>query len=141
MMREALYNLATDKYKGILFSGIKFLLLCLSFIYGLIIRLLIFISLLDQKRLNPKVISIGNITVGGTGKTSLVELISRYLKERGIVLAVLTRGYKLKKNDSFSDEPRMLAKNLSGVPVIVDKKRCRGASRASFLIHNNRNPA
>ncbi len=130
MMRRVLYNLATDKHKGILFSGAKLLLLCLSFIYGLIIRMLIFISLLDQKRLNPKVISIGNITVGGTGKTSLVELTSRYLKERGIVLAVLTRGYKLRKNDSFSDEPRMLAKNLSGVPVIVDKKRCRGASRA-----------
>jgi len=129
-MREHLYNLVTDKYRGVLFWVPKLFLLSLSFIYGLFIRILIFVSLMDQKRFTPRVISVGNITVGGTGKTSLVELISRYLKERGITLAVLTRGYKLKKNDSLSDEPRMLAKNLDGVAVIVDKDRSRGALRA-----------
>jgi tetraacyldisaccharide 4'-kinase len=129
-MKEYFYNLAIDKNKGISASLIKFILLLLSFIYGILIRILTFFLLLDQKRINSKVISVGNITVGGTGKTSLVELISRYLKGRGGFPAILTRGYKRKGVDSMGDEPRMLAKNLKGIPVIVDKDRVRGAKRA-----------
>jgi tetraacyldisaccharide 4'-kinase len=131
MIRKILYNLATDKYRGIKFLGVKFLLLCLSFVYGLIIRFLIFLSLSDQKRLNLKVISVGNITLGGTGKTPLVELISLYLQKRKIPLAILTRGYKSRRVDAFSDEPKMLAKNLKRAFVILDKDRYRAAKRAS----------
>ncbi|MFA5287177.1 MAG: tetraacyldisaccharide 4'-kinase [Candidatus Omnitrophota bacterium] len=129
-MKEYLYNLATDKSRGFLAVILKFILLLLSFIYGLIIRTLIFISSLDLKRFDIRVISIGNITVGGTGKTSLVEFISSHLKKRGHRLAVLTRGYKRKGADSMGDEPRMLSKNLGDLPVIVDKNRERGAKRA-----------
>jgi len=129
-MKEYLYNLATDKSSGFLAVVLKFILLLLSFIYGFIIRTLIFILSLDLKRFDIRVISIGNITVGGTGKTSLVEFISFYLKKRGYRLAVLTRGYKRKGADSMGDEPRMLSRNLGDLPVIVDKNRERGAKRA-----------
>ena len=50
-------------------------------------------SYLKPKRLNSTVISIGNITLGGTGKTPFVEYIARYLKEEGHSVAILTRGY------------------------------------------------
>jgi tetraacyldisaccharide 4'-kinase len=48
---------------------------------------------LKPKRLNSIVISVGNITLGGTGKTPFVEYIARYLKEEGYSVAILTRGY------------------------------------------------
>ena len=54
------------------------------------------IGLLKTKRLSCPVISVGNITVGGTGKTPLVMLLARGLKERGIKIAILSRGYKRK---------------------------------------------
>jgi tetraacyldisaccharide 4'-kinase len=48
---------------------------------------------LSSRRLTAPVISVGNITVGGTGKTPLVEYVARYLKEEGYSVAILTRGY------------------------------------------------
>ena len=129
-MRQYIYNLATDKERGFFAFVMKFILLLLSFVYGFIIRSLMLISSLDPKRFDLRVISIGNITMGGTGKTSLVELVSRSLKDRGHRLAVLTRGYNRKGTYSMGDEPRMLAKNLVDIPVIVDRDRPRGAKRA-----------
>jgi tetraacyldisaccharide 4'-kinase len=48
---------------------------------------------LSSRRLTAPVISVGNITVGGTGKTPLVEYVAGYLKEEGYSVAILTRGY------------------------------------------------
>ncbi|HWC77823.1 MAG TPA: tetraacyldisaccharide 4'-kinase [Blastocatellia bacterium] len=48
---------------------------------------------LKAKQLQATVIGIGNITVGGTGKTPLVEYIARYLRDEGYSVAILTRGY------------------------------------------------
>lgn len=118
----------------------------------------------DQQYLGTQVISIGNITVGGTGKTPVVELFARTLRERGRKPAILSRGYKSKKlpepqewiakesgelipDDEMpkvvsdggaprlkvahaGDEPWMLAKNLPGVSVVVDKNRVKGGSFA-----------
>jgi tetraacyldisaccharide 4'-kinase len=107
------------------------------------------------------VISIGNLTVGGTGKTPVVELLARAIQKEGRQVAVLSRGYKSKRQkrvrfwrkwlarirgeklpqnpprvvsdgvkvllDSHvaGDEPFMLANNLPGVPVVVDKDRVK----------------
>ncbi len=80
------------------------------------------------------VVSVGNITVGGTGKTPVVELLSRRLKEQGFNPAIVTRGYKRKRSGVFAVNPReddaarvgdealMLAKR-TGLPVIVGKNR------------------
>lgn len=128
-MRDYLYNLATDKERGFIASFLKLILLLGSFIYGALIRGLVLFYRLRPARLECKVISIGNITLGGTGKTSLVELVSRYLKEKGCKVAILSRGYK-KLRLEMGDEPLMLFRNLGDVPVIVDHDRVRGAKRA-----------
>ncbi len=113
-----------------------------------------------QEYLGVQVVSIGNLTVGGTGKTPVVELLARSLRDRGRNVAILSRGYKSKKLDKkqkwkdkngkyipneempkvvstgrallldskfAGDEPFMLANNLDGVSVIVDKSRVKGA--------------
>lgn len=78
---------------------IKFVLFILSLIYGLVIKLLM--AFCERRQYQPacKVISVGNITVGGTGKTPLVEYIAKRLKENGHSTAVVTRGYKRKITD------------------------------------------
>ena len=97
---------------------------------------------LKQKRIGATVISIGNITLGGVGKTPMVEFIARYLKSEGEQVAILTRGYGRSSrgmrvlNDpradltsregsdrEFGDEPLMLARALPDVPVIVNSDR------------------
>jgi len=137
-MRQYLYNLITDKENGFGSCLIKGFLFILSIIYGLAVRILVFFYRKDLCRINCKVISVGNITLGGTGKTSLVEYIARYLQTQGRKVAILSRGYGRNTNDerrttndaTMGDEPCMLANKLSGVPVIVDADRIRGARKA-----------
>ncbi len=139
-MREYLYSLATDKKKGLIAGIFKSFLFALSLIYGIIVRVLSFICRLRSYRLNCRVISVGNITLGGTGKTSLVELLARLLKDKGHKVAVLSRGYKRKvtksqghqvtSHQAMGDEPYMLTRNLGDIPVIVDKDRIRAAKLA-----------
>lgn len=84
------------------------------------------------------VISVGNLTVGGTGKTSFVMYLAEVLKEEGFHPAVLSRGYRRKGRGAAlvsdggglllgpkeaGDEPYLLAKKLPGVPVAVGKDR------------------
>ena len=90
-----------------------------------------------------KIISIGNITAGGTGKTPAVIYLANLLKNKKYKVAVLSRGYgrktagtqlvtagKNKKIDwrNFGDEPTLIAKKLEDVPVVVDQNRYRGAT-------------
>jgi len=133
------YNLATDRYKGFFPAVIKFFLFLLSLIYGLIIKVLILFYRIKPYRLKCKVISVGNITLGGTGKTVLVEFIARYLKEKGHKVAILSRGYGRRparysvprtQYDNMGDEPFMLQQNLKDIPVIVDSNRIRAAELA-----------
>ncbi|HKB13375.1 MAG TPA: tetraacyldisaccharide 4'-kinase [Vicinamibacterales bacterium] len=93
-----------------------------------------------QRRLDRPVISVGNLRVGGSGKTPIVEYIARILVAAGERPAILTRGYARKivrdgvtvvsdgshvvaDLDSAGDEPLMLARGLSGVPVLVGADR------------------
>ena len=85
------------------------------------------------------VVSLGNLTVGGTGKTPAVVMFARWAQGRGYRVAVLSRGYGGKYEDQVlevsdgkhvsadpgqcGDEPILLANKLSGVPVIISKKR------------------
>lgn len=138
-MMNYIYNLATDKDQRRISSLVKAFLFLLSFIYGLLVRPLSFFNRLFPYRIGCKVISVGNITLGGTGKTSLVSLIARYLKDKGHKPAVLTRGYKRKIKSgeagfpscaNMGDEPYMLKMNLTGVPVIVGADRAVTANSA-----------
>ena len=99
MLKKYFYNLATDRTNGILALVFKSILLLLSLIYALLVRIICFaykINILKVRHLGCKVISIGNITWGGTGKTPLVELAAKKLQEQGYKVAIQSRGYKRK---------------------------------------------
>ena len=81
----------------------------------------------DRTQATVPVISIGNITVGGTGKTPLVIWLCNLFRE-DVNCAILTRGYKAAKGES--DEPGMLAKNCPGTAVVVNPDRLAGAIEA-----------
>ncbi len=107
------------------------------------------------------VVVVGNLTVGGTGKTPVVEKFARALRDRGRKVAILSRGYKSKSaplwkkwwyalthtaepppkivsdgervlldSEEAGDEPFMLARNLPGVIVLVDKNRVKSGAFA-----------
>ena len=117
-------------------------LLPLSWLYGLGVRFrnqLFEIGLLKQHDYDLPIISVGNITVGGSGKTPHVEHLIRLLKDK-VKVAVLSRGYKRKSrgyvlagDDStaydIGDEPYQIKKKYNDIYVAVDKKRVNGISR------------
>ena len=91
---------------------------------------------LKQHRLSVPVISIGNITLGGVGKTPLVEMLATILKDEGFRTVILTRGYMDAKDTSDtsktagsvdSDEAQMLKESLEDVPVLVGRDRITNA--------------
>lgn len=114
-------------------------LLPLSWLYGLGVRMrntLFDIGILKSRAFNVPVISVGNITVGGTGKTPHVEYLIRVLTKQFNV-AVLSRGYKRKSKgfvlataDSttldIGDEPYQMKQKFPDVTVAVDKNRYHG---------------
>lgn len=84
-------------------------------------------------RLRGPVVSVGNISVGGSGKTPFVIMLGQLLKQRGVAFDVLSRGYKRSSDEialvdvngrpgEFGDEPLLIAQRL-GVPVIVGRDR------------------
>lgn len=116
-------------------------LYCASFLYGLVQRLRAFLyekGFISTEKIRPMVISVGNITVGGTGKTPAVIAIAETAKQSGLKVAVLTRGYKGKAKGispvsdgsrilldcrEAGDEPYLIAKKLKGIPVIKGDDR------------------
>lgn len=118
--------------------------------------------ILHDQPLGCLVVVVGNLTVGGTGKTPVVEKFARALRDRGRKVAILSRGYKSKSVPLWrkwwwsithhnaeppprvvsdgervllgsleaGDEPYMLARNLPGVIVIVDKNRVKAGEYA-----------
>ncbi len=76
-----------------------------------------------SKRAGVPVLCVGNLTVGGTGKTPAVAWVVETLTRAGRKPAVLMRGYG-------ADEDRLLERLLPGVPVVVDADRVAGAAKA-----------
>ncbi len=105
-----------------------------------------FYSVKHQRRLPCRVISIGNITVGGTGKTPAAIALAQEAQKRGMKPMILTRGYRgtargpcfVTKGEgpllSFleaGDEPVLMAEKLNGVPIV--KCACRFKAGAFAL--------
>lgn len=97
-------------------------------------------GLLRRRRLTCPVISVGNITTGGTGKTPVVISLARHFSQEGRRVAVLSRGYRrVKKNSSLvwvsdgkkllagadegGDEPLLIAESVPEAAVLVGKDR------------------
>ncbi|MDD5506412.1 MAG: tetraacyldisaccharide 4'-kinase, partial [Candidatus Omnitrophica bacterium] len=113
---EYLYNLVAGKIRGPLSAILRGVLFVCSLVYGLGVIILAGFYKMRQTRLNCKVISVGNITLGGTGKTALVEYLAAKISSRGNKIAVLSRGYKrdasLPAAAGMGDEPEMLQKKF-----------------------------
>jgi tetraacyldisaccharide 4'-kinase len=124
-------NLVTSKKQHICYKPLCLILTTLSVFYRLIVGIrnrLYDVSFLRSEKVPAAVVSIGNITTGGTGKTPLVAWLCNYFIGKGIKTAVLTRGYK-KKGD-VADEPAMLTKAVHSIIVIVNPDRVAGAKKA-----------
>ena len=80
-------------------------------------------------RVEVPVISVGNITLGGTGKTPTVEWLARWFTERDVRVALVSRGYGAPAGGA-NDEALELAHKLPHVPHVLDTDRVRGARRA-----------
>ncbi|MDR3633688.1 MAG: tetraacyldisaccharide 4'-kinase, partial [Isosphaeraceae bacterium] len=80
------------------------------------------------QRVAVPVVAIGNLTVGGTGKTPMVEWVARWYRQKGVRVAILSRGYGQTKG--LNDEGRVLEENLPEVPHLQDGDRVRLAQIA-----------
>jgi tetraacyldisaccharide 4'-kinase len=136
----------------------------LSLLFNAIVQMRLWLyrtRILHDQPLGCLVVVVGNLTVGGTGKTPVVEMFARALRDRGRKVAILSRGYKSKAppfwkkawygithteeppprivsdgttvfldSEAAGDEPYMLARNLPGVAVLVDKNRVKAGAYA-----------
>lgn len=123
----------------------------LIYLFIVIIRNILYNKkILPVTKLNCKIISIGNVSMGGTGKTPIVIELAKTLQQKYNV-AILSRGYGRRTKGmrlvtdgktiatnwkDVGDEPALMTKKLSGVPIVVDESRIRGGK---YLV-NNYNP-
>jgi len=134
----AFYREQTGGWVGLL----RMMLIPLSLIYQLAMSVRSFLyayGLIASRRLVRPVISVGNLTAGGTGKTPLVIKVVQHLTLQGLGFAVLSRGYKGKSTQAVNtvsdpkgirlgaresgDEPYLMAEKLPGTPVLVGRDR------------------
>lgn len=129
-MKDFFYSLMADKQKGAIFAPLKASLHLLSLIYSMAIffrKIFYKLHIFKTHKAALKVISVGNIALGGTGKTPFVITLAKILEsilKRNV--CVLIRGYGW-------DEQEMLKRNLLDVPVLVGQDRVRSSYKAIKL--------
>ncbi len=119
-------DLVQGKRKGALDAFFSFFLLCCSFVYGFLVKLVLacYQTGVCKTYQSPvRVISVGNLTWGGTGKTPLVETLARFFKDEGKNPAILIRGYG-------KDEVAMLKSKFKEICVLAGRDRVRTAKSA-----------
>ena len=128
--------------KKLLATPLRFLLIPFSWLYAISVQLrnaLYTRGVFKTRELPCRVISVGNIVVGGTGKTPAVIAIAKHLQKEGMRVAILLRGYKRRVREKVTivsdgekvcaspiesgDEAYMMAKHLINVPILVGKCR------------------
>jgi tetraacyldisaccharide 4'-kinase len=102
-------------------------------------------GIFKSTKLPALVISIGNLSIGGTGKTPLAIFLANALRDQGWKTAIVARGYRRKKNGlvvvsdgkqiladiaEAGDEPLLMAQACEGVPVVVDRQKLNAARAA-----------
>ncbi len=122
----------------------------LSFLYGLAMRMrsgLYRAGLKKSYRAAVPVVSVGNLATGGTGKTPMIDFLVKYLGDRAVKCAIVSRGYGgnylqavgrvadahghlLMTPQECGDEPRLLAVRNPGVPVYVARQKMLGVQAA-----------
>ncbi len=156
--REALqiylYKLVHGEKPGILAVVLLGVLHAFSLIYGLgvLMKLRLYqYKILKQHKLPCRVISLGNITVGGTGKTPTAQRLAAIIHGMGYRVVILNRGYRAAWQGQVGlvsdgrkiymtvteagDEAYLLAKSLPGVPVVIGKNRILTGEYAVKHLH------
>ena len=124
------------------FFSVETVLLVLSVVYGGLMGLrarLYEKGVLPSKTLPCRVVSIGNLIAGGTGKTPMTIRVARMIRDMGYRVVVLSRGYRgrmektggvvsdggtiFKGPEDAGDEPYLMARILTGIPVVVGQRR------------------
>jgi tetraacyldisaccharide 4'-kinase len=141
-LHNILINIWHSEQNNTMLNPLIPLLSFLSVLYRLVISLrngMFNRSIFKQEKLPCKVISVGNIIVGGTGKTPTVIILANFLKRNGYSPAILSRGYGgktkapvnivsdgnhiLMEHTTVGDEPVLIAKYTEGIPVIAGSDR------------------
>jgi len=128
-------KLISGQSSGPVAAVLRLLLMAAAQVYLVVIVLRNFLysrGWLKTYRANATVISVGNITAGGTGKTPLVIWLCKLLQQKEIPCAVLTRGYKTRtrKRAARTDEPAIIAENCPNTKVIINQNRAAAAAEA-----------
>src|SRR6266487_5144276 len=124
-------DVVLERRHGVRASILRGILYALSFVYDRLVQFRLYFyrkRILRERALGVLVISVGNLTVGGTGKTPIVEKIARALQTGGRRVAILSRGYKsmprrrsllsrLYKGDG--DPPRIVS---DGASLLLDSR-------------------
>lgn len=128
MDQESLIEIASGERRGLVPSVIRSALWCLSKVYQVVIgiRNRRFDTGKTVDAVEVPVISIGNLTTGGTGKSPLVIWLARYLRQQDLRAAVLSRGYGAKPHQT-SDEALELEQRLRDVPHLQNPDRVASA--------------
>ena len=125
-------NLISEKDSSVSAKLIRFLLRVISVFYSLIIELRnIWFDwkILRSYKVDATVISIGNLTAGGTGKTPIVMWLCNLLAEKNIKTAIVSRGYK-SKTGTLGDEAAMMVNNCPMAKITINNDRVSGAKKA-----------
>ncbi len=132
-IKQAIYEIMTEGPRARSQSaGLAFLLLLLSWIYGFYVRIISSayrLRFLRRYSVSIPIISVGNITMGGVGKTPIVQLIAQFFKSQNLKPAVILRGYGKTENQALSDEGMLLSNSL-GIPVIEGRDKFLSAKKA-----------
>lgn len=142
VLQDYLYKVVHGDESGIAAALILKVLTVLSVIYGWGVRVKLCMykyGFLKQHRLNCQVISLGNITVGGTGKTPTAQRLATIIRDMGYRVVILNRGYRAGWQGPVGlvsdghkiymtvteagDEAYLLAKSLPGIPVVIGRNR------------------
>ena len=132
MDQFAFRRLISGQDKSLGAFALRLFLYAVSLLYGTVIKLrnhAFDTGLIKSAKAQVPVISIGNITTGGTGKTPLVIWLCNKISQMNLRTAVLTRGY-MSEEGTMGDEPTMLAKSCPQTKVIVNSDRMAGARKA-----------
>jgi len=132
MAADAFLSIISGKQRGPLASSLRGLLRLMSFVYGIVVsvRNWLFDSDLKKSYAVPvKVISIGNLTTGGTGKTPVVAEIANQLTQDGLKTGLLSRGYHSLESGE-NDEKLVLDRLCPGISQWQNPDRVAGANQA-----------
>ncbi|MEA3490102.1 MAG: tetraacyldisaccharide 4'-kinase [Candidatus Omnitrophota bacterium] len=124
--RQYMVSLMKDEYGGVPHVMVKGVLRLLSWIYSAAVKVVDLAyrsGLRREHRISVPVVSVGNITLGGTGKTPFTVSLADHFLAEGKKPAVLIRGYG-------NDENRMLRDELPDIPVYAGQDRVRNAFKA-----------